>query len=140
MRVVLDTNVLVSGIFFNGPPFEILSAWRHGHVQLAVTPEIVREYEAVLARLRAQHPTVIATDVLALVVAHAEFVVAPALPEPVCADPDDDKFLACAVAADARFIVSGDRHLLSIAEYEGVLIVRPRAFIDTAAYELDSDN
>ncbi len=132
MRVVLDTNVLVSGIFFKGPPFEILNAWRDGHVQLAVTPEIVREYEAVLARLQAQYPTVVATDVLVLVLAHADFVTAPPLPEPVCADPDDDKFIACAVAADARFIISGDQHLLSIAEYEGVLIVRPRAFLDAA--------
>lgn len=51
MRVVLDTNVLVSGIFFTGPPYEILSAWQDGRVRLVVTLEIVREYEAVLERL-----------------------------------------------------------------------------------------
>jgi len=130
VRIVLDTNVLVSGIFFNGPPFEILTVWRRGDVLLAVTPEIVREYEAVLARLQSQYPAVVAADLLALVVAHAEFFTAPALPAPACADPDDDKFLACAVAADARFVISGDKHLLALTEYEGVQIVRPRAFIE----------
>ncbi len=132
MRIVLDTNVLVSGIFFTGPPYQILRHWRDGRVQLVVTSEIVLEYEAVLARLQMRHPTIDSTGVLALIVAHADFVKPRVLPEPVCVDPDDDKFLAGAVAAGARFLVSGDRHLLSIAHYAGVLIVRPRAFIDDA--------
>ena len=98
MRVVLDTNVLVSGIFFRGSPHEILSAWRDGRVRLVVTLEIVREYEAVLERLQTQYPAVDATDVLALIVADADVIAAPALAGPVSANPDDDKFLACAVA------------------------------------------
>lgn len=135
MRVVLDTNVLVSGIFFTGPPYEILRAWREGRLRLLVTLEIIREYEAVLERLQTQYPGVDATDALALIIAHSEVIKAPALPRLISADPDDDKFLACAVAGRARFIISGDKHMLSLAEYEGVRIVRPRAFLDTTVDE-----
>ena len=72
----------MSGIFFTGPPYEILSAWRDGRVRLVVTLEIVREYEAVLERLQTQYPAVDATDVLALIVADAEVIAALALPGP----------------------------------------------------------
>ncbi len=63
MRVVLDTKVLVSGIFFTGPSYEILSACRDDRVRLGVSLEIVREYEAILERLQTQYPEIDATDV-----------------------------------------------------------------------------
>lgn len=127
---MLDTNVLVSGIFFTGAPFDILRAWRHGRFRLCLNPEIALEYEAVLDRLREQFPTVNAQQVLALIVSHADVIATPALDHAVSADPDDDKFIACALAAGASFLVSGDRHLLEVGEYRGVRIVKPRAFLD----------
>ena len=48
----------------------------------------------------------------------------------VCADPDDDKFLACALASGARIIVSGDKHLVDVSGYRGIEVLRPRAFVD----------
>ena len=51
MRVVLDTNVFISGIFFTGPPFEILNAWRNEQLQLVVSAEILEEYRRVGERL-----------------------------------------------------------------------------------------
>ena len=47
MRVILDTNVFVSGVFFSGPPYQILRAWRDGKIQLVVSPEILEEYQRV---------------------------------------------------------------------------------------------
>jgi predicted nucleic acid-binding protein len=58
-------------------------------------------------------------------------VAAPPLPEPVCSDPDDDKFLACAVAAGAAYVVSGDRGLQAASPYGKVTVIRPRALVDT---------
>ncbi|NIM99892.1 MAG: PIN domain-containing protein, partial [candidate division Zixibacteria bacterium] len=58
MRIVLDTNVFVSGVFFTGPPYQILKAWRDGEVQLAVSPEIVEEYQRVGKALANQFPGV----------------------------------------------------------------------------------
>jgi predicted nucleic acid-binding protein len=81
MRVVLDTNVLMSGIFWSGPPARILEAWS---------------------------------------------VLLPAI---ACDDPDDVKFLACAIAGMAACVVSGDRALLRGSGYEGVEVVRPKDFL-----------
>lgn len=130
MRVILDTNVFVSGVFFGGPPMRILEGWRDGALELLVSPEILEEYAEVGDRLRARYPGVDATPVLALVVREATVVHAPALPEPLCSDPDDDKFVACAVAGRCRLIVSGDKHLLTISGYRRIQVLRPRAFVD----------
>ena len=78
MRIVLDTNVLVSGVFFKGAPAPILPV---------------------------------------------------TLPEPVCEDPDDDKFLGCAVASGCSVVVSGDKHLLRVSGYRGVKVLKAREFL-----------
>lgn len=130
MRVVLDTNVLVSGIFFSGPPYEILSAWRHGIVTLVISAEILDEYRRVGQRLAAKYPGVDIGPVLALIAVHAEFIEAPMLHEPICEDSSDDKFFACAVASGCRVIVSGDKHLHRASGYSGIEVVSPREFVE----------
>jgi predicted nucleic acid-binding protein len=69
--------------------------------------------------------------ILDLVEKDAEFFAVPALPEQVCSDPDDDKFLACALASGAKVIVSGDKHLLKFSGYGGIQVFCPRAFVET---------
>ena len=130
MRVVLDTNVFVSAVFFGGPPGRVLAAWRDGVIDVVVSREIVQEYVRVGERLSEQFPGVDLGPALDLVAAAAELVAAPPLPSVVCRDADDDKFLACALAARARYVVSGDRDLLAISPYRGVAVVRPRDFIE----------
>ena len=56
MRIVLDTNVLISGIFFSGPPFEILDAWRRGRLELTTSPEILSEYNRVAHEIQLEFP------------------------------------------------------------------------------------
>ena len=68
--------------------------------------------------------------VLTLIVQNAEVVQASALPGPVCEDPDDDKFLACAVAANVEVIVSGDKKLRAASGYAGIRVATPRQFVD----------
>jgi putative PIN family toxin of toxin-antitoxin system len=67
---------------------------------------------------------------LALITTHALLVAAPALPERVCRDADDDKFLALALASGTKLIVSGDKDLLAVSSWRGVIVLRPRAFAD----------
>lgn len=69
--------------------------------------------------------------ILQLVLSNSELVSTPPLPEPLCRDPDDDKFVACAVAAEAQFLVSGDQDLLALSDVMGVTILSPRTFLDT---------
>ena len=130
MRIVLDTNVLMSAVFFGGLPFKILQAWRDGKVQLAVCPEILAEYREVALRLNEKYEGVDVLPLLDLVAIHSHLVQVAALPEPVCDDPDDDIFIACALATRARTIVSGDKHLLSASGRAGVRVLRPKAFVD----------
>jgi putative PIN family toxin of toxin-antitoxin system len=130
VKVVLDTNVLVSGILFTGPPHQILSAWSDGRFELVFTSDIHEEYRRVAAELQHQFPRVDLAAALDLVLVNAHAFPSAALEAPVCADPDDDKFPACAVASGAGTIVSGDKHLLRVAGFRGIEVLRPRAFLE----------
>ena len=130
MRVILDTNVFVSGVFFSGPPYAILDAWRHGHLALVVSPEIMAEYKRVAHELAREFPTVDPGPPLELLAIHAQVVDAPPLPAPVCTDQTDDMFLACAVASGTKIVTSGDKALLRASGYKGVEVLTPRAFVD----------
>jgi putative PIN family toxin of toxin-antitoxin system len=130
VKFVLDTNVFVSGVFFSGPPFQILKAWNDGKIKLVVSREILDEYRRVGEILAEDHPNINLKSVLDYVIRNAEVYTAPPLPESVCDDPDDDKFLACAVASGSVVIVSGDKHLLKVSGYQKVKVLKPRDFIN----------
>jgi putative PIN family toxin of toxin-antitoxin system len=130
VRVILDTNVVISGVFFTGPPYHILKAWRDGAVHIVVSPEILGEYRRVGEVLAKQFPSVDLDPLLALLAAEAELIAAPPLTEPVCDDPDDDKFLACALASKTKIIISGDKQLVQVSGYRGIEVIRPRTFVD----------
>jgi len=130
VRIVLNTNVFVSGVFFSGRPYQILKAWRDGKVQLVISQEILEEYQRVGETLAYQFPGVDLGPILELVTVKAELTQAPSLREPVCDDPDDDKFLACALASNSEVIISGNKHLLKVSGYCGINILRPRKFLD----------
>lgn len=106
MRVVLDTNVVASGLFFSGPPSVILEEVFSGRVAIVLTAEIIDEYMRVVAELAKRYPRVDAEALL------------------------DDKFFECAVAGKAKLIVSGDRHLLAASGTFDVKVLTPRAFVD----------
>ena len=130
MKVVLDTNVLVSGVFFSGPPYKILEAWRSSKIRLVISAEILDEYSRVGDALAEQFPAVDLRPILELVNVNAEMVSPPAGPAArICDDPDDDKFFWCALAARCKVIVSGDKHLLSKSGFGGVQVLKPRDFL-----------
>lgn len=129
MKIVLDTNVLISGIFFSGLPGKILQSWHSRKFQLAVSIEIIEEYLNVAERLANSYAGVEYEEILDLIVQNAQLVQAADLPEPVCEDPDDDKFLACARASNTKIIVSGDSDLLNVSGYCGIQVLTPRIFV-----------
>jgi putative PIN family toxin of toxin-antitoxin system len=131
VKIVLDTNVLVSGIFFSGPPYEILKAWRGGKIHLVISTEILKEYQRLADELAQQFPGVDVSGIMDLLMVEAEIAHALPLPKPVCSDPEDDKFLACAVASAAKYLITGDKQLLRVSRYGNVEIVNPRRFVDT---------
>lgn len=148
IRVVLDANVVVSAILNpHGHPARILAAWRDASFTLVTSQAILDEIERVLRypRLQKWHgwPADQITDFIAELADLA--VVAPAVTHIAegAEDPDDNKYLACAVDGGAGYIVSGDEHLLKLREYRHIPIVTPRLFweklIETPSDELATD-
>jgi len=130
MKVVLDTNVLVSGIFFSGPPAAILRAWSQGKFRLVLSPEILDEYTRVSVELADKFPDIDIRRILDLVVVRSEVCSPVALLHRVCEDPHDDKFFAAAIDSRTKIIVSGDKHLLKVSGYQGISVLTPRQFVE----------
>ena len=114
-RIVVDTNVLVSGLLFNGKPGELVRLWKEGRVVPLCSKEIVREYLRVLAYPKFQ----LSESEIDFLLTHEMLpyfevlTVTPGKPF-VTMDPSDDKFIWCAIEGHAEVIVSGDEHLLNL--------------------------
>ncbi|MFC1766454.1 putative toxin-antitoxin system toxin component, PIN family [Planctomycetota bacterium] len=127
---MIDTNVFVSGVFFAGPPHKILQAWKEERIGFVVSLPILAEYRDVALRLAKRYPPVDILPFIDLVMVNADIVQADSLSVQVCEDPDDDMFLACALAGGVQTIVSGDKHLLKLNGYHDLAILTPKAFMD----------
>ncbi|MCB9475412.1 MAG: putative toxin-antitoxin system toxin component, PIN family [Deltaproteobacteria bacterium] len=136
MRVVLDTNVLISATTTpEGTPSKILRKVYEGSLELVFSPSTLAELRRVLGYpklvKRLQKPGMEYTDVddvIQRVSAFSVFVSGGTKIDAVRDDPSDNMFLACAVEGNADFIVSGDRHLLELGEYGGIRILPPAQF------------
>jgi putative PIN family toxin of toxin-antitoxin system len=134
MRTVADTNVVVSGLLWSGPSRRILDLARDGELQLFTSPQLLEELEDVLHRRKLARRLSLAGvapwDLVAGYAALARVVLPVHVERVVLEDPDDDAVLACAVAARAEVIVSGDAHLLSLNEHRGIRIFPPTGFLE----------
>lgn len=128
VRVVADTNTVVSGLLWFSTPRQVLDAARIGTIQLYTSAILLAELEDVLLRPKfVQRLALAGATAHELVLGYAALatVVEPATIAPVIvADPDDDAVIACAVAAQAHIIVSGDSHLLDLQQYQDISILR----------------
>ena len=130
MKIVLDTNVFISGIFFSGPPAKILKAWKEQKFQIVLSKDILDEYQRVAGELSAKFPSVDIEPIIELLTIYGEVVETKEINATECEDPDDNKFLECAIASNSMIIVSGDNHLLKISGCQGIDVLKPREFID----------
>lgn len=128
MKCVLDTNVLISGIFFGGQPRVVLDAWAADRFELILSPAIFDEYVRTCDRLGASYQGLKYEAILATIIGHGALVADPIASGPITADPDDDKFMSCARAHGA-IVISGDKHLLDVSGWEGVRVMRPHDFL-----------
>jgi putative PIN family toxin of toxin-antitoxin system len=130
VKIVLDTNVFISGVFFGGPPYQILDAWRHWKIEIVLSQDIFDEYQRIATELSRQFKGIDISVFLDLLTVKAIWVFAPRIPFSVSTDPDDDKFISCALASRTKVIVSGDKHLLNISGFRGVEVLTPRSFLE----------
>lgn len=134
LKAVVDTNALVSGtILSRGNPYEILEAWRRSQFILVLSPDIIAEVEAVLRRPKIFKKYGLTESLLARLISALNLEALIIRPSPINPLPDiepaDLKFLACADAGTADYLVTGDRVLQNLKTYKVTRIVSPRVFL-----------
>jgi len=134
IRLVLDTYVAVSGLLWHGSPGKLIDAAQAGSLTLYTSAPLLAELHGVLARetftKHLQDRELTATQILEDYAALTTVVVPAIITPVIIEDPDDDAVLACAVAAKVDLVVSGDPHLVKLAQYEGIPIVTPAEAVE----------
>ncbi len=134
MRIVIDTNLWISGLLWKGQPWELLRLAEAGEVELCVAPAMIEELAQVLAyekfRSRLKQLGLSPAELSAYAIELASVFDVPQGESVIlAADPDDDIFLRCAVAVGAAYVVSGDHHLLDLEKYADIPILTVHDFL-----------
>ena len=127
MNIVIDTNVVISGVFFGGSPRKVLEA-AVGHALSAyATAEIVEEYQEIVEEMIQRKQGTISRSILTPFIQSLHFI-DPKTAVTASRDPDDDKFLGCAIDSHSLYVVSGDKDLLVLENYQGIEIITAAEF------------
>ncbi|MFA5797471.1 MAG: putative toxin-antitoxin system toxin component, PIN family [Candidatus Woesearchaeota archaeon] len=128
MNVVLDTNIFISGIFWKGDSYKILCLWDEGRIQLIISQEIISEIFRVLSDFKVRLSEEL-QDAWITRIREYGVVVDPKERFHIVSDPADDKFIDVAIAGNASYIISNDKHLLTLKQFKGVRILTPKEFL-----------
>jgi hypothetical protein len=129
LKVVLDTNVLLSAILFGGKPRQILEAAFEGSIRTFVSQAMINELQSVLDRPKFGFTSQISQSIVSEIASIAEWIEPTRHHAIVKEDPADNDILDCAIEAKADYLVTGDNHLLRQVECSGVEIVNPDKFL-----------
>ncbi len=134
MRVVFDTNVVISGRLWSGSPKSALDAVYQNRATLLISEAMLDELKDVLSRpkftRRLAQLEINAKEIVEDHLRFTEVIDASPLSSPASADPDDDLILACAVAGKADYVVTGDPHLLTLQKFEDISILTVTSFLE----------
>jgi len=132
MRIVIDTNVVASAIFFGGRPAELLRMVVQHELSAVATNEIVDEYQATINYLLNKYED--RPLQLSIVPIFSAMEIIPVTSKiEVCRDPDDNKFISCAIDGHCYYVVSGDKDLLSVEQYADIKIITVADFLKLIA-------
>ena len=137
MKIVLDTNVLISGIFWEGNESKILKACKTEDLINYISPEILDEFHKVLLYPKFNLTSDEIESALENVIILSNIVNPEIKIEVITDDPIDNIFIECAITANAKFIISGDKHLLKLKKYKDIQIVNCRMIIDEFEHLFD---
>jgi putative PIN family toxin of toxin-antitoxin system len=136
MRVVADTNVLISAFLFGGLPRAFLNLGLGGAFSLVTSGPLLDELDEKL-RGKFKVPDARAVAFLSRLKTRAHIVHPSFVLTAIVEDPDDNRVLECAVEGNARFVVSGDRHLLRLGSHAGIAVLTMRQFLEAAGLHAD---
>jgi len=128
-RIVLDTNVLISAIVFVGRPRDVLERVISGTFAMAISAEMLAEFQGVLEGKKFRYPSAIVRTIVNELLAVSDLVRPMRKVKQVKVDPADNRILECALESKAACIVTGDRHLLELGHFEGIPILDIAAFL-----------
>jgi putative PIN family toxin of toxin-antitoxin system len=128
MRIVVDTNVIASAVFFGGKPYQLLRYIMEDRVDVVASKDIVDEYEEIVSRLQRKYQAISTRIPLQELLAKLE-IIRVRSDIKASRDPDDDKFISCAVDGKCFYIVSGDNDLLSVGNYGKIEILTVADFL-----------
>ena len=129
MKSVIDTNVVISATFFGGIPRKVIDLVVDENISAYTNSEIMTEYDVTAAKMTNKKNGHIDQELFDQFMDKVEVIDAVAEVD-VCRDPDDNKFIACAIDAQAIFVVSGDKDLLSVEHYDAIEIVTAKDFYE----------
>ena len=127
MKIVIDTNVLISAVFFGGNPRKIIEAVADDDFHAFATPAIIEEYCEIVDEIVKRKQGRLNQRILSPLIEKLS-VIETVSTIKISRDPDDDKFIECAIDAGAIYIISGDKDLLDIGEYQNVQIITAQEF------------
>lgn len=134
MKIVIDTNVFISAVFFGGLPLKVIQSVISKQNDAYISPEIWEEYKDVIERMTKKYPSRLKQQLIDEVFKVFKVII-PSSEISICRDPDDDKFISCAIDAECMYIVSGDDDLLSLGNVEDVIICTPSEFLNAMKTE-----
>jgi uncharacterized protein len=127
-KVVIDTNVFISAYGWGGTPLKVVQLLEKEVIRNCVSEKILEELHNAIAYRKIAFPVNLQTDILEYVLAYSDvyetkkrFAVTP--------DPDDNRFIECAISANAKFIITGDKSFLFLSNFKDIRIIAPRAFL-----------
>lgn len=129
IKVVLDTNVIISTVLFGGNPRKIIEQGIRGNIRICISGPILDELRRVLQRPKFSFPADIIQIISDELLYIGEFVNPTKRSSVITSDPADNSVLECALDAGAAYIISGDKHLLRLKTYTNIKIVEPAQFI-----------
>ena len=129
MKLVIDTNVVESGLFFGGKPLNLLKMLLQGELESFVSEEIVSEYQRIFDGMIEKYHLTQSEVTLSRIISRCTLV-QPTRKISACRDPDDNKFLECAAEAKCLYVVSGDKDLLDLKQFEDIEIITVAEFFE----------
>lgn len=129
-KVVVDTNIFISAFGWGGRPLEIVELLEEAEIRNCVSEAIIEELSSSVSYPKLDFPVKLQTEIIEFVLAHSDFYTTREYIK-IAPDPKDNKFIECALSAYARFIITGDKGLLSVQQFRGIRVVTSEVFLKT---------
>ena len=130
MKIVIDSNVFISSFFWGGHPREVFERVINGFDELYITDEIIAEITSVMNNGKFNANSIEIEDYVKIIEKYSKKIVSKNVSKTISRDKNDDKILQCGLDGNVDFIVTGDKDLLVLKEYETIKIIKPKDYLD----------